>query len=131
MANTADPEALAVAPDSVGAESEAAAIVEERLPAKVKWAYGLGGTTDIFGHWLFLTLADPVFNVYFGLTPTEAGLARAIQSGISFDRYARERAVSLNTVYTHLRRLKEKTGCKRLSELIRKLNDLQAPLRLE
>lgn len=78
MANTADPEALAVAPDSVGAESEAAAIVEERLPAKVKWAYGLGGTTDIFGHWLFLTLADPVFNVYFGLTPTEIGNVKGV-----------------------------------------------------
>lgn len=67
----------------------------------------------------------------FGLTPTEAGLARAIQSGMSFDKYARERAVSLNTVYTHLRRLKEKTGCKRISELIRTLNDLHLPLRAD
>ena len=67
----------------------------------------------------------------FGLTPAEADLARAIQAGIPLERYARERAVSLNTVYTHLRRLKEKTGCKRMSELIRKFNELKIPLRPE
>jgi DNA-binding CsgD family transcriptional regulator/PAS domain-containing protein len=67
----------------------------------------------------------------FGLTPAEAGLARAIQAGVPLDKYARGRAVSLNTVYTHLRRLKEKTDCKRMSELIRKLDDLQVPLRLD
>lgn len=66
----------------------------------------------------------------FGLTPAEASLARAIQAGIPLDQYARERAVSINTIYTHLRRLKEKTGCKRMSELTRKFNDLQVPLRL-
>jgi DNA-binding CsgD family transcriptional regulator/PAS domain-containing protein len=67
----------------------------------------------------------------FGLTPAEAGLARAIQAGLPLDQYALQRAVTLNTVYTHLRRIKEKTGCKRMSELIRKLNDLQVPLRQE
>ena len=66
----------------------------------------------------------------FGLTPAEAGLAQAIQAGVALDAYARGRAVSLNTAYTHLRRLKEKTGCKRMSELIHKLNELQVPLRL-
>lgn len=65
----------------------------------------------------------------FRLTPAEVGLARAIQAGVPLDKYALERAVSLNTVYTHLRRIKEKTGCKRMSELIRILNDLQMPLR--
>jgi DNA-binding NarL/FixJ family response regulator len=39
--------------------------------------------------------------------------------------------VSVNTVYTHLRRIKEKTGCTRMPELIRKLNDLHVPLRIE
>ena len=60
-----------------------------------------------------------------------AGLARAIQAGVPLDKYARERTVSLNTVYTHLRRIKEKTACKRMSELVRTLNDLRMPLRLE
>jgi DNA-binding CsgD family transcriptional regulator len=67
----------------------------------------------------------------FGFTPAEAGLAHAIQAGIPLERYARERGVSLNTVYTHLRRLKEKTGGKRMSDLIRKFNELNVPLRQE
>jgi DNA-binding CsgD family transcriptional regulator len=67
----------------------------------------------------------------FGLTEAEAGVAQALQTGIPIGDYARSRAVSLNTVYTHLRRIKEKTGCNRMTELIRKLNDLQVPLRLE
>jgi DNA-binding CsgD family transcriptional regulator/PAS domain-containing protein len=67
----------------------------------------------------------------FGLTESEANLAQALQSGIALGDYAQSHAVSLNTVYTHLRRVKEKTGCKRLSELIHKLNDLQVPLRVD
>lgn len=65
----------------------------------------------------------------FGLTDAEADLARALQAGTPPGDYARERAVSLNTVYTHLRRIKEKTGCHRMPELIRKLNDLGVQLR--
>ena len=67
----------------------------------------------------------------FGLTDAEASLAEALQSGISPGDYARAHAVSLNTVYTHLRRIKEKTGCTRMAELTRKLNDLQVPLRID
>jgi DNA-binding CsgD family transcriptional regulator len=67
----------------------------------------------------------------FGLTETEASVAQALQAGVSLADYARTHAVSLNTVYTHLRRLREKTGCNRMAELIRRLNDLQVPLRLE
>ena len=59
----------------------------------------------------------------FGLTPAEADMAAALCAGVSPDDYARERRLSRNTVYTHLRRIKEKTGCTRLPELIRKLND--------
>ena len=65
----------------------------------------------------------------FGFTNAEADLARALQAGASVNQYARGRAVSLNTVYTHLRRIKEKTNCKRMGELIRRLNDLQVALR--
>jgi DNA-binding CsgD family transcriptional regulator len=66
-----------------------------------------------------------------GLTQAEANLAQALQAGVSLDNYAQTQAISLNTVYTHLRRIKEKTDCHRLAELIRKLNDLQVPLRPE
>lgn len=61
----------------------------------------------------------------FGFTAAEATLALALQAGMSPTDYALGREVSLNTVYTHLRRLKEKTGCNRMPELIRKLNALQ------
>lgn len=66
----------------------------------------------------------------FALTEAEACLAKALQAGQSPADYAREHAVSLNTVYTHLRHLKDKTGCARMTALIRKLNELQVPLRL-
>ncbi|MBX9776948.1 MAG: hypothetical protein K2Y71_21425 [Xanthobacteraceae bacterium] len=65
----------------------------------------------------------------YGLTESEASLAQALQSGVSFGDYARTRAISLNTVYTHLRRIKEKTACKRMAELIHKLNAIQVPVR--
>ena len=65
----------------------------------------------------------------FGLTDAEAALAQALQAGMSPGDYAESRAVSLNTVYTHLRRIKEKTRCNRMAELIRKINDLQMPVR--
>ena len=71
-----------------------------------------------------------VLREVYGLTGAEASVAEALQAGTSLGDYARERRVSLNTVYTHLRHIKDKTGCKRLAELIRKLNDLQAPLRI-
>jgi DNA-binding CsgD family transcriptional regulator len=72
-----------------------------------------------------------VLREVFGLTEAEASLAQALQAGIALGAYAREHAVSLNTIYTHLRRIREKTGCNRMAELIRKLNDLQVPLRIE
>jgi DNA-binding CsgD family transcriptional regulator/PAS domain-containing protein len=65
----------------------------------------------------------------FGLTEAEASLAQALQSGTTLAEYARQRALSLNTVYTHLRRLREKTGCNRMAELIHRFNELRLPLR--
>lgn len=61
----------------------------------------------------------------FGFTAAEAGLALALQGGISPNDYARANGVSINTVYTHLRRIKEKTGCQRLPELICRLAELR------
>ncbi len=61
----------------------------------------------------------------FGLTPAEADVANGLRSGLSADAYARERKISPNTVYTHIRRIRAKVGCTRMTELIRKLNDLQ------
>ncbi|MEY4546896.1 MAG: Glucuronide carrier protein, partial [Pseudomonadota bacterium] len=56
----------------------------DRVPVETKAAYALGGTTDIFGHWLYNTMAGPVYNVFLGLTPTQVstglGLSRLIDA---------------------------------------------------
>jgi DNA-binding CsgD family transcriptional regulator len=65
----------------------------------------------------------------FGLTEAEANLATALQAGISLGEYARTRRLSLNTVYTHLRRIKEKTGARRIADLALKLAELTPPLK--
>ena len=62
----------------------------------------------------------------FSLTPAEADVAEALRSGQSGDEYARRRKLSANTVYTHVQRLKAKTGCARLPALIRRLEDVRA-----
>jgi DNA-binding CsgD family transcriptional regulator/GAF domain-containing protein len=67
----------------------------------------------------------------YRLTAAEANLALAIQAGQSLPEYARQTGVSLNTIYTHLRRIKDKTGCQRMAALNRLLRDLQVPLRRE
>jgi DNA-binding CsgD family transcriptional regulator len=77
------------------------------------------------------TVAVGPLRELFGFTEAEAALAQALQSGVTIADYADRRAISLNTVYTHLRRLREKTGCSRMSELIHKLNELRSPLLLE
>ncbi len=67
----------------------------------------------------------------FGFTEAEASLAQALLSGVTLVDYASKSMLSLNTVYTHLRRLREKTGCSRMAELIHRLNELRLPLRLD
>lgn len=69
--------------------------------------------------------AAELFRDAFDLTPAEADVANGLRAGLSADAYARRRNVSRNTVYTHIRRIREKTGCTRMAELIRKLNDVQ------
>jgi DNA-binding CsgD family transcriptional regulator/PAS domain-containing protein len=65
----------------------------------------------------------------FGFTNAEASVALALRQGVSLGEYARTQGISQNTVYTHARRIKEKTGCHRLPELIGKLNEVKTLLR--
>ena len=65
----------------------------------------------------------------FGFTNAEAALALALREGTSLGDYARVHEVSQNTVYTHLRRIREKTGCHSLPGLIGKLNHVRMQLR--
>src|SRR5262245_28387660 len=65
-------------------EAQEGTLVQDRVPVQAKAAYALGGTTDIFGHWLYNGLANPVFNVFLGLSPTQVstslGISRLIDA---------------------------------------------------
>lgn len=65
----------------------------------------------------------------FGLTKAEAHLVQAIGTGMTAVAYARGRGVSITTVYTHLRRTREKTGWKSVAELTRRFGELNVALR--
>jgi DNA-binding CsgD family transcriptional regulator len=65
----------------------------------------------------------------FSLTNAEAYLAQALCNGVTTGTYASEHRISLNTVYSHLKHIREKTGCKSVPELIRKFGELNVPLR--
>ena len=61
------------APDAAAAP----VVKEEHLPPSTKIAYAMGGTTDIFGHWLYNGMVDAVFNVFLGVSPTRVSFVRA------------------------------------------------------
>lgn len=50
---------------------------DTKLSVRTKAAYALGGTTDIFGHWLYFCLMQPVFVGFLHLAPSLLGLAQA------------------------------------------------------
>lgn len=68
------------------------------------------------------TATSEILKDLFNLTNAEAHLAQALCTGVT--------TVSLNTVYSHLKRIREKTGCKSVPELIRKFGELNVPVRL-
>lgn len=55
----------------------------------------------------------------YGLTPAEVKVATAIAEGETIQRYAERRRLSRNTVASQLKRVFEKTGLRRQSELVR------------
>jgi len=65
----------------------------------------------------------------YGLTNAEAHLVQALGTGMTAVGYARSRRVSVTTVYTHLRRTREKTGWKSVAELTRRFHELNVALR--
>lgn len=48
---------------------------EDRVPLPQKIAYGFGTFHDMWGHWLYHTLAYPVFNIGLGVSPALIGTA--------------------------------------------------------
>jgi hypothetical protein len=77
------------------------------------------------------TTRYPTFRFFFNDLARKTGGNFGLGRHSARRIYARENAVTLNTVYTHLRRIKEKTGCTRIAKLSRMLNELQMPLRLD
>ncbi len=49
--------------------------VEDKVPVTMKMAYGLGTALDMWGHWLYPSVAFAVFNLYLGVSPTLIGWA--------------------------------------------------------
>ena len=66
----------------------------------------------------------------YKLTNAEAHLVQALSSGMTAVAYARSRRVSITTVYTHLRRTREKTGWRSVAELTRRYHELCVALRV-
>ncbi|CAM4094108.1 MFS transporter [Roseateles saccharophilus] len=48
----------------------------DRLPLKQKIGFGLGSVLDMWGHWLYPSLASTVFNIFLGVAP---GLISTVQ----------------------------------------------------
>ena len=65
----------------------------------------------------------------YGLTNAETRLVQALGTGMTEVAYAKSRGISLTTVYTHLRRTREKTGWKSVAELTRRFHELNVALR--
>lgn len=65
----------------------------------------------------------------YGLTNAEAQLVQALSTGMTAVAYAESRQVSITTVYTHLRRTREKTGWKSVAELTRRFHEFNVSLR--
>jgi DNA-binding CsgD family transcriptional regulator len=73
--------------------------------------------------------APPVelVRLLFDLTPAEARVARLVAAGGTVESIATEGRLSLNTVRTHLRRVLEKTGCRRQADLVAVLGGISLP----
>ena len=70
--------------------------------------------------------AKGLFSIYAVACVDEA---IEVLTGMTAGAYARSRGVSITTVYTHLRRTREKTGWRSVAELTRRFNELNVSLR--
>jgi len=66
-------------PRSAAAAAEPAS---DRVPVSQKVGYGLGAFIDMWGHWLYPSLAFHVFNVFLGVAPGLVSTAQMVKVGI-------------------------------------------------
>jgi glycoside/pentoside/hexuronide:cation symporter, GPH family len=57
----------------------ASSTVSDRVPLSQKIGYGLGSVLDMWGHWLYPSLAYTVFNVFLGMAPGLISTAQMIK----------------------------------------------------
>ncbi|MFO1126801.1 MAG: helix-turn-helix transcriptional regulator [Methylocystis sp.] len=89
---------------------------------------------DIFSHSAAVLVMAPVsmpgappvelVQSLFDLTPAEARVARGLASGQTVDDLASAAGLSTNTVRTHVRRVLEKTGCNRQTDVVALLTSI-------
>ncbi len=58
-------------------------ILSDRIPGIQKFGYGLGTIHDMWGHWLYASLAFLVFNIHLGVSPK--WIARALLIKLLFE----------------------------------------------
>ena len=55
--------------------NNAGQVVRDRVPVLTKMSYGLGTALDMWGLWLYPSVAFAVFSIYLGVSPWLVGLA--------------------------------------------------------
>lgn len=75
------------------------------------------------------TLSAAEIEAIYGLTPSEAQLALALDAGESLAQFAKTRSVKLSTVRTQLHATLQKMGLHRQVDLVRTLAALKSPIR--
>lgn len=79
-------------------------VVPDRVPMPQKLGYGLGSVIDMWGHWLYASLAFHVFNVFLGVAPGLISTAQMIKIVIDAASDAVFGWISDNTRTRHGRR---------------------------
>lgn len=96
-----------------------------------------GSACDIFANTAALAVltkesrasatATPLLRALFDLTPAEAELAAGLASGKTLTELAGHQGKGIETLRTHLKRVREKTGCRRQTEIALLLASLVLP----
>lgn len=96
-----------------------------------------GAAHDIFAKGYALLVFNPIdgkarapldlLRSLFDLTAAEAHVARELGAGTAAETIAEQGGVSINTVRTQIRKIMEKTGCKRMPEVAALISSLTLP----
>ena len=111
---------------------------EEGRPTHVAHLVPISGSAhDVFAKGYAVLVLNPLdqkarpsvdlLRSLFDLTAAEASVARELGAGLSVEAIAEQGGVSINTVRTQVRRIMEKTGGKRLPEVVSLISNLVLP----